>query len=35
MSSTQIREKVRNGQDLTDFLTQEVIDYIKEKRLYL
>lgn len=35
MSSTQVREKIKNGEDLSDFLTDEITDYIKEKGLYL
>lgn len=35
MSSTQVREKIKNGEDLSEYLTEEIIDYIKEKGLYL
>lgn len=35
MSSTRIREKVANGEDVSDYLTKEIEDYIKEKGLYL
>lgn len=35
MSSTQIREKLSAGEDVSDCLSDEVIEYIKEKGLYL
>lgn len=35
MSSTLIREKIRNGEDTSEYLTKEVSEYIKEKGLYL
>lgn len=35
MSSTQIREKLSAGEDVSDYLSDEVIEYIKEKGLYL
>ena len=35
ISSTDIREKLNTGQSLRYFLTQNVIDYINKKKLYL
>ncbi len=35
VSSTEIRYKVRNGESLEGLLSNEVADYIREKRLYL
>ena len=35
MSSTLIREKIAKKEDVSDYLTKEVEDYIKEKGLYL
>ncbi|MGN1348004.1 MAG: nicotinate (nicotinamide) nucleotide adenylyltransferase [Acutalibacteraceae bacterium] len=35
MSSTSIREKIAKKEDVSDCLTKEVEDYIKEKGLYL
>lgn len=35
MSSTLIREKIQNGEAVSNYLTKEVGDYIREKRLYL
>ena len=35
MSSSEIREKIRLGNDLSDFLSQDVIEIIKKEGLYL
>ena len=35
MSSTLIREKIRRNENLSDFLTEEVENYIKENKLYV
>ncbi len=35
MSSTQIREKITNGQDAGEFLHPDVLDYIKSHRIYI
>ena len=35
MSSTLIREKIKKNEDLSDFLTEETENYIKENKLYV
>lgn len=35
VSSTQIREKIRNGESVDGLLQPQVLEYIKEKELYL
>lgn len=35
MSSTLIREKLKNGEDVSEYLTKDVEKYIREKGLYL
>ncbi len=35
ISSTEIREKIKNGQDITALVLPETAEYIKEKKLYL
>jgi len=35
VSSSEIRERIKNGKDLTNLLPKGVFDYIMEKRLYL
>lgn len=35
MSSTQIREKIKRNEDLSDFLTKETENYIRENKLYV
>ena len=34
LSSTEIREKIRNGEGILDLLDMEVYDYLKENQLY-
>ncbi len=34
LSSTEIREKIKNGEDVSDALPKPVLDYIMEKNLY-
>ena len=34
LSSTEIREKIKNGEDILKLLDQDVYDYLKENRLY-
>lgn len=35
ISATEIREKIKRGEKMSNYLTKEVLDYIKRKRLYL
>lgn len=35
LSSTMIREKIKNGEDVSDYINPKVLNYIKERRLYL
>ena len=34
MSSTCIRKKIKNGEEILDYLNQEVAEYIKKNKLY-
>jgi nicotinate-nucleotide adenylyltransferase len=34
LSSTEIRERVKNGEEITDLVPDSVSDYIKENGLY-
>lgn len=35
VSSTEIKDKIKNGEDVSLFLTKETIEFIKEKKLYM
>ena len=35
ISSSEIREAIKNDKDLSNYLSQEIIDYIKENKLYV
>ena len=35
ISSTEIKEKIKNGEDVSDFLDKETEKFIKEKKLYI
>ncbi len=35
ISSTEIRDMVKKGQDITDFVPEEIVDYIRKNKLYL
>lgn len=34
VSSSEIRQKIRNGEDVSEYLTDEVVNFIKQNRLY-
>ena len=34
VSSTEIKEKIRNGEDVSNFITKETIEFIKKENLY-
>ena len=35
LSSTEIREMVKRGEDISDLVPEKVAEYIKENKLYL
>ena len=35
LSSTMIRDKIKNGEDVEEFIDKEVLEYIKENKLYV
>ncbi|MBQ3145302.1 MAG: nicotinate (nicotinamide) nucleotide adenylyltransferase [Clostridia bacterium] len=35
LSSTMIRDKIKNGEDVEEFIDEDVFEYIKENKLYL
>ena len=34
VSSSEIRQKIRNGEDVSEYLTDEVVNFIKQNGLY-
>ena len=35
LSSTKIRDKIKNGEDVEEFINKDVLEYIKENKLYI
>ncbi len=35
LSSTMIRDKIKNGEDVKEFIDEDVLEYIKENKLYI